>query len=228
MARPVSHFSKEVAVMHLSRFRLIATVLCSLLTAGSALAHVPYLELLDNSEHRPFQVPRGIEQSIAVYAWSKPTHEGAGPDVDVYTFTIDQPTNVYLEVLVPECVEYQTYRPGFALVGPGLPSAPNDLPFAVPLGLGAIVMEDTGPRETFFEPFGDKSYFSGPVFSQILSTPGQYYVYYWDPGEQTGDYVAVLGDQEIWPLPDIIRALIVTRLIRQGKELHWECTLPAS
>jgi len=205
-----------------------AAAFCSLLVAGSVRAHVPYLELLDNSEHRPFEVPLSIEQSIAVYAWSKDTGPSPGTDVDVYSFSIDQPTNVYLEVLVPECVEYETFRPWFALVGPGLPTAPPDLPFTVPLGMGAIVMEDTGPRETFFEPFGNKSYFSGPIFSQTVSTPGQYYVYYWDPGQQGGDYVAVLGDQEIWRVRDIIRALVVTRLIRQGKELHGACTLRRS
>jgi len=38
--------------------------------------------------------------------------------------------------------------------------------------------------------------------------------------------VAIIGDQEIWKLPDILRALLVTPQIRKDKELHIECLPP--
>ena len=59
-----------------------------------------------------------------------------------------------------------------------------------------------------------------PVFDEIVDQPGIYYVYYWDPYESGGDYVAVLGRTEFFWFIDIIRALIITPLIRRDFELH--------
>jgi hypothetical protein len=202
---------------------------CLLLTAGApALAHVPYLERDDYSETEPFEVRGSIEQSIAVYSWIDTGGAGPATDVDAYAFSISEPTSVYVEAIVPVCPGYEDFRPSFALVGPGLPTAPADLPFTVPNGYGAVVVDDPGevPRETYFEPFGGKSYYQGPVLSRAVSTAGEYTVYYWDPQQSGGDYVAVLGDQEIWGLRDIIRALIVTPLIRRDRELHVPCDQP--
>jgi hypothetical protein len=72
----------------------------------------------------------------------------------------------------------------------------------------------------FYEPFGGKSYYDGPVFDQTLETPGEYSVYYRDPYQHGGDYVAVLGYQEQWSKRDIGRALLLTPYIRRDGELH--------
>ena len=56
--------------------------------------------------------------------------------------------------------------------------------------------------------------------------PGRYAVVSWDPGRQTGDYVAVLGKKEIWRPKDIGRSLRVTPMIRRGRELHLKQTKP--
>jgi hypothetical protein len=79
-------------------------------------------------------------------------------------------------------------------------------------------------RDTFYEPFGGKSYYEGPIFEVTIEIPGTYYVYFWDPFQNGGDYVAVIGWQEIWRLRDIIRGLILTPLIRQDRELHIDCS----
>jgi hypothetical protein len=211
--------------MNPSRLPQVLTACLLSTAAGSALAHVPYLERTDYSEIAPFEVRGSIEQSIAVYSWVEKRDGGPATDVDAYRFTIGEPTPVYVEAIVPVCPGYEDFRPSFALVGPGLPTAPAGLPFTVPNGYGAVVMDDPGtePRESYFEPFGGKSYYQGPVLSQTLTTAGEYTVYYWDPDQGGGDYVAVLGDQEIWRLRDIIRALIVTPLIRRDRELHAPC-----
>jgi len=195
--------------------------------ANPSQAHVPYFEHRDLSEEQPFEVPYKIEQSIAVYAWLE--NDGLSPstDIDVYRFDVTEPVNVYLEVLVPVCETYADFAPWFALVGPGLPEPDQALPFALPNGCGTIVMMNALPgseRDMFYEPFGGKSYYQGPVFDAQIETPGTYYVYYWDPYERGGDYVAVLGRQEIWRPQDIIRALWYTPLIRRDKELHVDCS----
>lgn len=200
-------------------------LLVGLLWSGLALGHVPYFERIDFREARPFAVPKSVEQSIAVYAWLRSTR-----DLDFYAFQLDggQPTRVFLEVLVPVCPGYENLLPWFAVVGPGLPAPEpgTTLPFEVPPGEGVVVMPNLAPgepRDTFYEPFGGKSYYQGPRFDQFLSGPGAYKVVYWDPRGAIGDYVAIIGADEIWEADDIARAVRLTPVIRQNGELHTEC-----
>ena len=101
--------------------------------------------------------------------------------------------------------------------------------FELPPGWGALVTPHIlgeEPRPKFWEPFGGKFYYEGPQFKQLVEQPGTYYIVYWDPEQIGGDYVAVIGDKEIWRLPDILLALINTPKIRQDLELHIECLPP--
>ena len=186
-----------------------------LLSATLAHAHVPFLEKEDFGHENPF-TPELPQQSLAVYAWLE-----SAEDVDYYTFEIEQDTPFLAEVLVPVHPQYQRFRPGFALIGKGFPAQSKSLPVTPHEGYGALVHLDdaTTPRETFYEPFGGKSYYRGPRLERVLR-PGRYTLVYWDPRHRKGDYVAVIGKKEIWRGKDILRALRVTPLIRQGKELH--------
>lgn len=203
-------------------FAVVCACLCLLPTVS---AHVPYLEYRDSTVQKPFQVRRSITQSIAVYSWLETDWVNPSTDIDVYSFTIkDQPLRIFIEAIVPVCDGfYANFTPWFALVGPGLPPPNQTLPFDVPSGYGVIVKQDVppgSPREEFYEPFGGKSYYQGPRFDETINIQGTYYVYYWDPYQKGGDYVAVLGYKEQFPPLDIIRALINTPLIRRGYELH--------
>jgi len=199
-----------------------------MLAKGQALSHVPYFEREDFTEEQPFKVPKSIEQSIAVYAWLE--FEGGinsySDDIDVYTFELTEPTRIFAESLVPLCQAYENFLPWFAVTGPGLPEPEISLPFYLPPGYGAVVVKNYEPgeeRPTFYEPFGAKSYYRGPGFDETLEEPGIYRIYFWDPYQKGGDYVAVLGYEETWDFDDIIRALIYTPMIRRGQELHVEC-----
>jgi hypothetical protein len=191
----------------------------------SVLAHVPYLEHRDFTVQHPFYVQKSITQSIAVYSWLQTDYIHPSTDIDVYSFEIkDQPLRIFLEVIVPVCDGFYTnFTPWFALAGPGLPPPTSTLPFDLPQGYGVIVKQDAPPgsvREQFYEPFGGKSYYQGPRFDETINISGTYYVYYWDSYQKGGDYVAVLGYKEQFPLLDLLRALINTPLIRHGYELH--------
>ena len=199
--------------------------------AGSARAHVPYLEVGDYTYDNPFQVRKSVEQSIAVYSWLDfDFPDFHSTNIDTYAFTLTEPAEIFLQSIVPACQGYEDFAPWFALVGPGLPEPTEDYPFFVPPGDGVIVTpyEVEHPRPTFYEPFGNQVYFDGPVFNQTISQPGDYLVYYWDPNEMGGDYCAIIGDKEIWQLDDILMALINTPLIRQKKELHITCLPPGT
>jgi hypothetical protein len=195
--------------------------LFSVLMVGSALAHVPYIEHIDYTALRPFEVKDSIKNSKSIYAWFK-----TGKDVDVYKFEVTVPVRVFAQAIVPVCPAYEQLLPWFAVVGPGLPEPVEDLPLSIPNGYGAIVVENLAPgepRTTFYEPFSQKYYYDGPTFDQEVSEPGTWYIYFWDPYEMGGDYVAVLGFEEVFTGPDIVRALINTLLIRSNRELHTEC-----
>lgn len=196
---------------------------CCLVTVASA--HVPYIERSDYSKQDPFFVWKMIEKSKAFYAWLNPNITENGGDIDVFMFQVrKKPVNIYLELIVPVVNGYyDDFVPWYVLIGPGLPQISQTLPFQIPSGYGGIVMENVEPgmqRDTFFEPFGGKSYYKGPILDEIISTPGSYFVYVWDPYQMGGDYVLVIGKGEFFGPVDIIRALINTIIIRQDKELH--------
>jgi hypothetical protein len=199
-------------------------VLCLLFCSSLAVAHVPYFEHYNFSEQTPFLSRKMVTQSKAIYAWLE--HDGVNPcvDIDVYKIAVRRPLSVYVELLVPVVDEYyMDFVPWFAFVGPGLADPGYDLPFDLPVGYGAVVNENVKPgddRETFYEPFGGKSYYKGPVHEGFLNQTGIYYVYVWDPYESGGDYTVVLGSLEIWGPLDILRALVYTPCIRKGLELH--------
>lgn len=184
-------------------------------------AHVPYIELLDYSEKRPFIITDSVENSKSIYAWfESPT------DIDVYTFEVTDPVRLFANAIVPVCPGYEDLLPWLAVVGPNLPAPEEELPFSLPEGYGAVVVENLAPgepRETFYEFFGAKYYYDAPAFDEEISEPGTWYVYYWDPYQVGGDYVAVIGAEEVFSLSDIIRSLIVTPLIWFNLELHIRC-----
>jgi hypothetical protein len=205
---------------------LAGIVVLVALAADSAMAHVPYLERRDFTPKRPFLVRGSIEQSIAVYSWIRFDGSNPATDVDVFAFDVTEPVVVYAESIVPMCAEYENFLPWFAVVGPGFPAPEYEIPFDIPPGYGAVVipnLEPGQPRPTFYEFFGGKSYYQGPAFEAKAYLPGRYYVIYWDPYQQGGDYVAVLGNKEIWGLLDIVRAIVYTPRIRRGSELHTDC-----
>ena len=182
----------------------------------SALGHVPYLEEEDFSPKRPF-FHFDVTQSIAVYAWLE-----SPDDVDVYVCWVQQPSRLFLEALVPVCPAYESFFPSFAVFGPGLPAPAT--PVIGPYRLATVDWSDRSePRETFYEPFGDKTYYQGPAYDQQVTIPGLYFIFVWDPDGVGGDYVLAIGKEERWPLPAILRALIETPKIRRGEELHSPC-----
>ena len=185
------------------------------------LAHVPYIEDEDNPSEAFFLVESPIGKSRAYYNWFK--YPG---DLDVFEMHVDEPTTIYAQSLVPACHGLEGLLPAFALVGPGLPPPVVDVPFPLPAGYGAWVVGNVppgAPRDVFHEPFGNQDYFDGPELLKEVSMPGIYYVVFWEPRKLVGDYVAVLGDKEIWQFADIVRGIINTPKIRRGEELHMTC-----
>jgi hypothetical protein len=205
---------------------IILIILISILFFTSlASAHVPYIERNDYSENNPFYVWKMIEKSKAFYAWLENSGENPCNDIDVFKFKINKNSrNIYIELIVPVIEDYyKDFVPWFAIVGADLPIPDIELPFELPDGYGAIIKENVEPgtnRDTFYEPFGGKSYYYGPILDINISISGTYYIYVWDPYHQGGDYVLVIGKGEFFGPIDIIRSLINTIIIRKDGEIH--------
>jgi hypothetical protein len=204
---------------------LIITLLLTVSLVTLASAHVPYIERSDYTEENPYYVWKMIEKSKAFYSWLEPNQENIGDDIDVYMFKVrNKPVNIYVELIVPVVNSYYAdFVPWYALIGPGLPEIQQSVPFSIPDGYGGIIMENVEPgekRETFFEPFGGKSYYQGPILDENITEPGTYYLYCWDPYQMGGDYVLVIGKGEFFGPVDIIRGIINTVIIRRDGELH--------
>jgi len=162
--------------------------------SGALPAHVSFFEEMDYSREKPFVVTDSIENARAVFARLEPAS-----DVDVYTFTVTVPLRVHARAFVPRVSGLEQFLPSLAVAGPGLPPSGEKLPFALPPGYGAVVVNNVKPgekRPLFYEPFSGKEYYDAPAFDQTVLAPGTWYVFYWDPHNRGGDYVAILGFKE--------------------------------
>ena len=197
-----------------------------LLIAGSlvvqpALAHVPYLEDVDYSPEAP-------SKSRNPWTSRGPSIPGSKRGT-ISTSCPSRSLNRSDSLRRPSCRSARGTKsscPGLPWSAPTSPTPDVSLPFDLPTGYGAWVIQNEEPwtpRDAFFEPFGDKWYFDGPVFDEVVSTPGTWYLYYWNPYGIGGDYAAIVGPAEIWAPSDILRAIIYTPVIRAGEELHIEC-----
>lgn len=127
-----------------------------------------------------------------------------GGEVDYYQFQVsEQGLDFFTQLLVPTRKEYEDFRPTVALIGPGLPSAPNqELPFTIPQGSGAIVLP-WQQKQVFFEPFTQTRYYMAEEMRRNLS-PGTWRLAVYHPQNQGGKYTLTVGEREEWSWKDIL------------------------
>ncbi len=169
-------------------------VLIIIFVVCPARAHETFSEEKDYSVESPFAISDSIENAKAIYARLQPPK-----DIDVYTFTVTKPVHLHARAFVPLVPSLEQFLPSLAVVGPGLQAPVEKVPFHLPAGYGAVVVTNTPAgkkRPVFYEPFSGTEYYDAPAFDQKVTTPGTWYVYYWDPYGMGGDYVAILGFRE--------------------------------
>jgi hypothetical protein len=84
---------------------------------------------------------------------------------------------------------YASFAPSFALIGRGLPSPTETLPFALPAGYGALVENfDGDPATRPIISFGTRIWRAGQSLPlpELAGSPA--YVAVWDPQGATGEY----------------------------------------
>jgi hypothetical protein len=133
-------------------------------------------------------------------------HEVTAASPQVWmTFEVAAPQSLDVQIGVPYIDRHASYRPAVAIIGPGLPSAPPDLPFSVPAGSGVLVLDSANVTtpEVFDEPFsGTRSWIM--AHQQVeLPAAGRYYVVGYDPAGAPGKLWVALGTEERFTLDDI-------------------------
>lgn len=187
--------------------------------ALSAGAHVPFLEEIDYTAEKPYVV-HDVGNSKSIHA-----RIGSPGDVDVYRIDLDQPLRIFTKTDVPFCTQYEKFGVTYALAGPGLPPPAIPLPVPLPAGYGAVVVRDTSdqPRETWIEPFSGRQLWFGAEYALDDAPPGSYEMIVWNERGQTGDYIAVIGEAEIFNAPEIRQAAATSPKLRDGANLMVKC-----
>jgi hypothetical protein len=124
---------------------------------------------------------------------------------------------VWAQLGVPLIERLDDFRPALVLLGPGLPDV--ELPFAIPDGLGGVLLttDDVAEPEVFHEPFtGTDSWILGNL---ELTQPqmGLYYLVAYVPGGETGKLWVAPGRREVFGLGDI---LSLPATIQEVREFH--------
>lgn len=204
-------------------------------SAPGAAAHVPFLEPARSSQapaqqFDPFPAAVPLPDasiSRAVYGTLAP-----GEQFDAYRLKVSRPASTPVEMLVPKAAKYAAFRPSFALVGPGLPTAGVPPAFIrdrlrtaakgvsfVPGGAPQVVVvpdPGTSPRATFFEPFSFTSYYRGGSTTVDLKPGRDYYLVVYDPAGGTGEYALGVGEAERFTPADWFRSIVAVVRIKLG------------
>jgi hypothetical protein len=210
----------------------LLTALASLIVlamAAPAYAHQPVMEPGTRSDAParagdPFPGVHPLPDPVisrAVYGFLE---EGA---FDVYRFQVSQAGSLPTSLLVPARPELADFRPSYAVIGPGLGGAGNEMPEFVRSRLesagttgtlGAVLVPDPGtsPRDTFFEPFARENYYKGGQRDLYFEPGAYYYVVVWDPQGRAGDYVLGLGEKESFGPRAVAAAVLAVFRIKLG------------
>lgn len=195
----------------------VVTVLRGVSPAASA--HVPFLEESDYTAAKPYVV-HDVENSKSIHA-----QIGEPGDVDVYRIDLDKPARIFTKTDVPWCPQYEKFGVTYAIAGPGLPPPAIPLPVALPEGYGAVVVRDISdqPRETWIEPFSGRQIWFGADYALDDAPAGTYEMIVWNERGQIGDYIAVIGEAEIFNAPEIRQVAATSPKLRDGANLMVKC-----
>lgn len=170
--------------------RRLATIsaFIALLAAWPATAHMPQKIALIQTVEKP-------RISWALYGRFDKGDE-------VYTIKLSYNTGFALpfELLVPHHNEMETFRPAYAVVGPGLPAPTTEestfLPKTVPAGSGVFVARnDAKERLVIFESIMRRVFWStGPVALPLRA--GDYEIWVFSPDGTSGEFTMSLGVEE--------------------------------
>ncbi len=214
-----------------------------MLIASASFGHIPYVQPYDLYS---IKIPSPMEKSMAFYMSFekkkdvdylyfnlkdddfKTTLTLTGLKNEVFQLVTTDENGVtgrklHLGSLVPGCDVYDDILPAIAVVGPLQeyllpPDGSVALPFRVDDDEGVYIIQNEIQGNLWYEKFTFKSYFDQEKADIILTRPGKYKVYAWEPMGRTGDYVLEVGYVEVFGLQEILRSLFwIEHLVNDGE-----------
>lgn len=177
-------------------WRIAATA--SLLTAFPAMGHLPIFS--DGTADGPESAIQIDDVTVSRVVYHEVT-DGSKQLWVQFQGSADQ--TVSFRLGVPRVERLANFRPALAVIGPGLAEA--DLPFDVPDGLGATILQaDPGEAlQEFDEEFtGTQSWIVGDL-DVTFPQDGTYYAAAYVPSGDTGKLWLAFGDREVFGLEQI-------------------------
>jgi hypothetical protein len=135
------------------------------------------------------------------------------------TFEIVEPSEFHFSLGIPVIERLSSFRPWIAVIGPGLPYV--ELPFAVPDGHGAIVLQGAAPSDElmFHEPFtGTNSWITVEEDLQLQSL-GRHNLVSWALPEQADKLWVAVGKREQFGWKDVLGLPSVIKDVRRFHEI---------
>ncbi len=177
----------------------ILLIIVMLMTSRLALAHQPTISNGSSTNPAAAIVFEDIQLSRVVY------HEVTDDAQQLWlTFDIDEPQSLFITLGLPLIDRLESFRPAFAILGPGLPDI--DVPIETPEGVGGLLFltEGVDDPEIFNEPFSGTSSWILREEDIDLPEPGTYFIVAFVPSGETGKLWVAPGDREDFTLGDIV------------------------
>ena len=137
----------------------------------------------------------------------------AGPNQVWTTLAAHAKFKLYVQIGVPVIERLKHFRPNLAVIGPGLPK--SNLPFKIPSGYGATIIDTNSVEPRFFhEPFtGTDSWI---LESKTIELPqsGTFYVVAFDPKQSGGKLWISVGQKEKFGLANLLNMGQTIKLVR--------------
>ncbi len=171
-----------------------------LLAAGVADAHRPIFTDVSGSGPDKAVVVEEPEVSQVIY------RELTGTTPQLWlALDAEKGFKLFVQIGVPVIDRLKTFRPSFAVAGPGLPSV--TLPFQMLKGSGGKLFstEKIKKPRFFHEHFTDTD--SWILRSETIELPasGRYYVVAYSPSKKTGKFWLSVGRKERFGVADLLR-----------------------
>ena len=175
-------------------------VICVLLTlslmlqAQAAHAEVPILETnAPGGDYGLFEDGQYVDEPW--FMWFLLGELSSASDVDMARFDYQAGERFKAEIFIPGHEELRSFNPHLALIGPGLPSPDQPLPFVIPDGMGAIVATSQDTYD-YFDIFTQMVYFPRAKIELVMPRTGRYYVAVWGAPVGMARYALDIGIME--------------------------------
>lgn len=136
-------------------------------------------------------------------------------------FAAEAGQEIFFSLGIPRIPGHEDTEPALAVVGPGFPADPG-LDVELPPGMGALVLEPSGPPREFHEPFTGTDSLILVERTVRFESAGTYYLLAFLPheAEPRGKLWVSIGAKEEWGFGDLFRYPAIVDEVRAFHEVE--------